>query len=177
MKQDSPSLRQCRVCETVKPFNRIHWKTVRGKSGGRVCKSCHAMWMRNYRAQRTPEQRQAARDYENQKYRTNTHYRINAKAARRLRYMLVEATNQNVRLWPSGYFVSDLRRHIERQFRHRMSWDNYGKWHIDHIVPLDAFDIQEYGDDEFTMAWSLENLRPEWAMRNIRKQHSREFLV
>ena len=26
--------------------------------------------------------------------------------------------------------------HIERQFKKGMTWDNYGEWHIDHIIPL-----------------------------------------
>ena len=26
--------------------------------------------------------------------------------------------------------------HIENQFKDGMNWDNYGDWHIDHIIPL-----------------------------------------
>lgn len=39
-----------------------------------------------------------------------------------------------------GYSREDLRQHIERQFDSGMSWENYGDWHIDHIVPKNLFD-------------------------------------
>ena len=31
--------------------------------------------------------------------------------------------------------IEELRQHIEAQFTEGMSWNNYGKWHIDHIIP------------------------------------------
>ena len=55
--------------------------------------------------------------------------------------------------------------HIESLFRDGMSWDNYGKWHIDHIVPLatavtkqDVIKLSHYT-----------NLQPLWAIENLRK--------
>ena len=56
-----------------------------------------------------------------------------------------------------------------------MSWENYGKWHIDHIIPRVYFNIQELGDEEFQKCWSLENLRPLWAKDNIMKKDKIEI--
>lgn len=33
----------------------------------------------------------------------------------------------------AGYTVGDLMRRLEAQFQPGMTWDNYGKWQIDHI--------------------------------------------
>jgi len=65
------------------------------------------------------------------------------------------------------YSVQDLMRHLEGLFVEGMSWDNYGKWHIDHIIPCCKFDHSD--DNEFKQCWSLENLQPLWARDNIRK--------
>lgn len=35
-----------------------------------------------------------------------------------------------------GYSDADLKSHLERQFLSGMTWENMGKWHIDHIVPV-----------------------------------------
>lgn len=75
------------------------------------------------------------------------------------------------------YSLDDLRRHIERQFVKGMSWDNMGEWHIDHIVPVAAFEFSSPEDAEFKACWSLSNLRPMWARENQRKSAKRIFLI
>jgi 5-methylcytosine-specific restriction endonuclease McrA len=50
-----------------------------------------------------------------------------------------------------------------------MTWDNYGKWHIDHIIPDSHFNYDKIDDEQFKLAWALENLQPLWAAENYRK--------
>lgn len=69
-----------------------------------------------------------------------------------------------------GYKIADLKTHLEKQFFDGMSWDNYGKWHIDHIVPISAFNFSEKEHIDFKRCWALKNLRPLWAIDNIKKQ-------
>lgn len=75
------------------------------------------------------------------------------------------------------YTVDDLRRHLERQFTKGMSWDNFGDWHIDHIVPISSFTFTSAGDEQFKQCWSLTNLRPLWARENMSKAARRELLL
>jgi transposase-like protein len=70
-----------------------------------------------------------------------------------------------------GCNLSFLKRWLEDQFVPGMSWENYGSaWHIDHIVPCDAFDlscpVQQVG------CFHYSNLRPLWARENHSK-HAR----
>jgi hypothetical protein len=69
------------------------------------------------------------------------------------------------------YSPEELISHLEKQFKDGMSWDNYGEWHVDHILPITSFNIQEIGDEEFMKCWSLSNLQPMWGEENIRKSN------
>ena len=70
-----------------------------------------------------------------------------------------------------NYTLDDLKRHLEKQFKDGMSWENYGKdgWWIDHIIPISVFNFEKSEDDDFKRCWALSNLRPLWAVDNIRK--------
>lgn len=69
------------------------------------------------------------------------------------------------------YSPEELITHLEGQFVEGMTWDNYGEWHVDHILPITSFDFKEIGDEEFLKCWSLSNLQPMWGDENIRKSN------
>ena len=48
-----------------------------------------------------------------------------------------------------------------------MDWDNASKWHIDHIIPISAFDLAD--PLEQRMAFHYTNVQPMWAAANLRK--------
>lgn len=64
-----------------------------------------------------------------------------------------------------GYSSDELKKHLESLFEDGMSWDNYGEWHIDHIIPVAYFDP----DTEVSIVNSLDNLQPLWAEENLSK--------
>lgn len=70
-----------------------------------------------------------------------------------------------------GYSVEELMAHLERQFLPGMTWANYGRngWHVDHVIPLSAFNFETHEHVDFSRAWALSNLRPLWEPDNIRK--------
>lgn len=69
-----------------------------------------------------------------------------------------------------GFSSEDLKSHLERQFLDGMTWENYGPvWHIDHILPLASFSYETPDCDGFKAAWAITNLRPLWALDNIKK--------
>lgn len=58
-----------------------------------------------------------------------------------------------------------LRKHIESQFTDGMTWDNYGKWQVDHIVPISSAKTEH----EVYLLNHYKNLRPLWAVDNYEK--------
>lgn len=69
------------------------------------------------------------------------------------------------------YTVKDLIIHLESRFKDSMSWDNYGEWEIDHIIPQSYFNYSSPEDTDFKKCWSLDNLQPLWASENRSKQN------
>jgi hypothetical protein len=82
--------------------------------------------------------------------------------------------NKSGRKWEElvGFSVDQLKKHIEKQFKEGMTWENYGRygWHIDHIIPISAFNFKTADDIDFKKCWDLKNLRPLWWRENICKK-------
>lgn len=57
--------------------------------------------------------------------------------------------------------------YLERQFKPGMSWENYGKWHVDHKIPLKSFDLSKLLEQK--KAFHFTNLQPLWAVENLSK--------
>ena len=76
-----------------------------------------------------------------------------------------------------GFTLTELMRHLERQFLPGMTWANRGDWHIDHVRPLCSFEFTTPECPQFREAWALTNLRPLWAADNIRKSGRRDLLL
>ena len=64
-----------------------------------------------------------------------------------------------------GYSALELKNHLESLFTEGMSWENYGEWHIDHIIPVSKFEP----DTPMNIVNALSNLQPLWGSDNIRK--------
>ena len=64
-----------------------------------------------------------------------------------------------------GGSLEEIRKHIEARFTEGMMWNNYGKWHVDHVIPLVSGKTQE----EMIKLCHYKNLQPLWAVDNLRK--------
>jgi hypothetical protein len=67
-----------------------------------------------------------------------------------------------------GYTRDELMQMLESKFTDGMTWDNYGRWHIDHIIPVSWF-INNGTTDPATIN-ALTNLQPLWAADNFAKR-------
>lgn len=63
-----------------------------------------------------------------------------------------------------GCTIAELKIHLEKQFVPGMSWDNHGKWHIDHRKPCAAFDLTNMSEQK--ECFNFVNLQPLWARDN-----------
>ena len=66
-----------------------------------------------------------------------------------------------------GCSLNHFRLHIEVQFQDRMSWENHGEWHIDHIIPCNYFDLSIPKNQ--IVCSNYRNLTPCWGNDNIYK--------
>lgn len=67
-----------------------------------------------------------------------------------------------------GCSFAEFAKYIEGQFRSGMTWRNYGRvWHIDHILPVSAFDLADA--EQQRRCFHFSNLRPLLARLNLRK--------
>ena len=57
--------------------------------------------------------------------------------------------------------------HIEELFQEGMSFDNYGEWHYDHIIPLSTATCE----DDLIKLNHYTNIQPLWAEDNLRKSN------
>lgn len=64
-----------------------------------------------------------------------------------------------------GLSYEEFKKYIESLFQENMSWDNYGEWHIDHIIPVSSATCEE----ELIKLNHYTNLQPLWASENLSK--------
>lgn len=112
--------------------------------------------------------------------RKNHHKRkvvdINYKLTKLLRGRLLAAiSNRGVRLSKTkdllGCSVEFLKQYLESKFTDGMNWVNRGNkgWHIDHIIPCDAFDLTKL--EEQRKCFHYTNLQPLWWYDNFKKSN------
>jgi len=71
--------------------------------------------------------------------------------------------SKSFRTWTElvSFTLMQLKRHLEKQFKPGMRWDNYGSvWEIDHKIPISAFNFETPEDSDFKRCWALKNLQP-----------------
>jgi hypothetical protein len=163
----------CSKCGISKPLTDFSKERLCIGGRGNVCKACDTathkvwceqnrehlrVWTNEYRRHHPIRQGHSLKD------------RLHANVSRAVRASL-HGTKANRRLEDLlGYTVRQLMVHLEKRFASGMSWENYGTaWHIDHKVPLAVFNFERPEDIDFRICWSLKNLQPLEATKNIAK--------
>lgn len=183
---------QCRPCKKAvdaerraRPDQRARQKAWRDANKAKVRETNRAYRAAGYRstehvARWRAENLEHARREEarrnRERRRADPGYALLCRLRARLRAMAVsKGRARTERVFP--FAVEELRAHLERQFLPGMGWHNMGEWHIDHIVPVAAFDITSVDDPDFQVCWALTNLRPLWADDNRAKGGRRVTLL
>lgn len=138
------------------------WRT----SNKKKCCELTTKWKKE-----NPEKVRKAKKTQYERYKNDPAFVISGSISNALRYSLGKGIKANKKLEEMVDFtVAQLKKHLEKQFRSGMSWENYGSfWHIDHKIPIKAFNFTSPDHIDFKRCWALENLQPLEAVKNMSK--------
>lgn len=139
-------------------------------------------YLKNYQKENRESIKRNRKEYlinwreKNRKYTTEYHVRKRKENPMlRLKHNLRNRLNLAFRCksWKKGLGTElllgcsfdEARKHIENNFYKDMTWGNYGKWHLDHMIPLSSAKNEE----EMIKLCHYTNLQPLWASDNISK--------
>jgi hypothetical protein len=110
--------------------------------------------------------------YHKRKLQENPELRLRENISRLVRFQITKngSTKSGSKIFDYlPYSLEELKYHLESLFQEGMTWDNYGKWHIDHIISQSKLPFSSMEDENFLKCWSLDNLQPLWAEDNFKK--------
>jgi len=151
---------KCPKCKIAKDVNDFGKDSRRSSGIKYYCKECSNEQNRQ-RYKNTP----GLYAKESRQRRINIKNRIRMNLGTRLWQVVSKKHGNTMEL--TGCTTEFLMTYIESKFADDMNWDNYGKWHIDHIIPCASFDLESLEEQKKCFHWS--NLQPLWAADNIRK--------
>lgn len=135
---------------------------------------------RKWRAEMGPEERERMRrrNRERQmKYMEDPVKRLSSRMSSSIRIRLkAKGLLKGGRHWEDlvGYTVDELKVRLEGLWEKGMSWENYGEWHVDHVIPVAAHGFKGVKDVGFRKCWGLENLAPRWATTETARRYGSE---
>jgi len=177
------STKICTKCHAEKPIEEFY-RYLRNRDGRTtICKVCLQEYSRRYNAANPEKRRELRRRWQaaNPEIRKASLRKSNAKKRSTVTGLLSHHISVSMRQslkfgkqgrkWESlvGYDLNRLKRHLEKQFLPGMSWENRSQWHIDHKIPISAFNYEQPTDLDFKRCWALSNLRPLWKHDNLVK--------
>lgn len=153
----------CAACNVER--NR-KWRNANREKTRKQCREYVARW----RAKNPDKSREIIKRQRDKRYR-HPAARLNRAISSRISRLL-HRQKETFGYWQelTGYSLDQLKAHLEKQFDSKMTWENYGSyWHVDHKIPVTAFNFEHAEDIDFKRCWALKNLQPLEAKRNISK--------
>lgn len=96
---------------------------------------------------------------------TNLNYRIAGNLRSRLYHALKGNSKTGSAVRDLGCSIDELKLKFVLLFTEGMTWENYGLWEIDHIIPLSSAQTPE----DLIKLSHYSNLQPLWAADNLAK--------
>ena len=125
------------------------------------------LYRKNYRLTNLEKERKQARERKRLRYQTDTNFKIRHNLRTRIWSALNGLKKSNKLSVFLGCTLDEFKTYLSTKFTDGMSWENYGQWHIDHIIPCAKFDLSEEVSQRECFHYT--NLQPLWAIDNLRK--------
>lgn len=168
----------CKSCDKLYCDSRKNEKTAYEKVYRKAHKREKAAHNKVYNKIHQKEVTAYKKDYTQKRRQTDSQFKVAGHLRTRLWIALKEqnSTKTGSAVSNLGCSIEELRFYLESKFYSNsetgevMSWDNYGLhgWHIDHIKPLNSFDLSD--PEQLKQACHYSNLQPLWAKHNLQKK-------
>ena len=165
---------RCSVCRGAIAKHQREWQAknrekVRAKDKKRYADSPekYQIRARRWKFNNKEKARENQRRYMLERLRSDMSFRILQNLRGRMRKAIGRGDKAARTVELVGCSIEALKHHFENHFRQGMSWDNYGEWHIDHIIPCAAFDLSNPTHQKACFNW--QNMQPLWRKENRNK--------
>lgn len=178
---------KCKKCFCIE--SRLSENKPKNKERARVTSKAHYAKNKKHHAEKCQEYYKAnsdhlkakAREYAKNnrdklrildtKRREDPAFRISSNMSRSIRQSLFRFNSKGGAPWESlvDFTKQELVEHLKSKFESGMTMENYGEWHIDHLIPIKAHNFTKTNHEDFKRCWSLKNLQPMWAKENMSK--------
>lgn len=128
-------------------------------------------WKERYKLENAEKLNEYHRKWKVAKRKSDPCFKIKDNTSRRIRYELnTLLDNQKTKntIDYIGCSIERLKIHLESQFDIGMSWQNYGKWHIDHIIPCAYWNLES--ETQKYLCFNYRNVQPLWSLTNQSKK-------
>lgn len=105
--------------------------------------------------------------YQKNKLKKDKNYLLRHRLGTRIYLALKGINKSKTTMKLIGCSIEKFKKHLASKFTKGMSWNNYGKWHIDHIIPCASFDLSKASEQ--CKCFHYTNLQPLWARENLKK--------
>jgi len=144
------------------------YKNHKTTEGYKEYKKYHQeVYMKKYRKEKVKEIAKQHMIYLTKKRKTDINYRLTENLRKRLNHALKGDTKFSSVLKLLNCSLEFLKKHLEKQFTKGMNWNNYGRWHVDHIKSCCTFDLNKLNEQKKCFHYT--NLQPLWAEENCSK--------
>ena len=143
-------MKVCTICCLSKELTEFNNQKL-GKFGKRsYCRLCQSEMRKQYNDENRKKLSEYQREYRKKNPSYNSDYQKNRRLtdinfrlmgnmrARICNVIQNKTTNTFACL---GTTIDEFKKHLEKQFDVGMTWNNYGEWHVDHIVGVVFFDV------------------------------------
>ena len=136
----------------------------------------HREWVQNNREKydlynkeyrQRPENKKRANARCRERTKTDPLYKIKKNLRCRFYHALKGKLKSARTMTLIGCSIPHLMDHLEQQFQPGMTWENYGTWHMDHMMPMASFDLND--PEQQRQCCHYTNLQPMWATENMCK--------
>ena len=158
--------KSCSACKTWSSLDNFNLNSKAWDKKRTTCKDC----MTAKRKKRCSQRSAYMLVYEKKRKREDPEFALRKRLRSRINSALkgVRAVKLDTSMNLVGCDIKTAKKYIEDQFEDWMSWSNTKEWHIDHIVPFNAFKGDLNHINQHIVCW-YQNFKPVSAKDNLSK--------